>query len=1252
MAASSTTATVTATASAASYKKLTQREHILVRPDSYIGSRMALETQRWVWNPAEGRMTWRSLMYNPGLFKIFDELVVNALDHVVRQAGATEKSARVSRVVVTLTPTMFRIFNDGAGIPVEMHTEYKVMAPELIFGHLLTSSNYDDAEEKVVGGKNGFGAKLTNIYSRRFTVRTCDSARRFLYEQTFSDNMAVIGKPVLARTTAAAKPFTEVTSEPDLIRFYPELATDASAELKIPAEMLDVLRTRVVDMAALAAAYGVSVFLSESDEEGALASAVPISSFEAYARLFAEPGVPVFYERCGPRWEIAAVLTRHLHADSLPDDRHISFVNGIFTRRGGKHVDAVARTVLGAFCEGPGKKLDLKPAQLKDAVTFFVNATIVNPDFESQSKETLTTVATRFGSKLEVSDKFVTRLAKEGGLLEEATAVLESRLMREAKKVDGKKTASVRGIPKLEDATWAGTAKSEQCTLILTEGDSAAALAIAGLAVVGREKYGVFPLKGKPLNVRDASAVVKTANVELTHIKQILGLVHGKKYTDLKSLRYGRVMIMTDQDVDGSHIKGLLINMFDAEWPELLKLPFLTCMMTPLLKATKGKTVRQFYSASEYETWLKTDAEATGGRGWTVKYYKGLGTSTAVEGREYFKSMNTVGFTWDATTRDTVDMAFNKKRADDRKAWLETYERDRIIEVPAGGTLVSYSRFVNDELIHFSIEDNHRSIPHLMDGLKPSLRKILWAARKRGLTSEIKVAQLAGYVSEHAAYHHGEASLMGAIIGMAQNYVGSNNINLLAPNGQFGTRLEGGKDSAAPRYIFTALEPIQATLFHKEDDPALTWLEDDGQRVEPEYYMPILPLLLVNGTEGIGTGHSSTVPCYSPRDVVAALRSRLSGTVSDLTGVTLSPWWDGFRGTLTKGVGGRSVVSHGMYQFFDDEGCRVRITELPVGVWTKTYKAFLEKLLAGEEKPRLGGDDVKKAGAAGAAATKKAAAGATAAKKSGSGAPLKALGGAGTGDAASVLSSKSDVAAAKVLRDYQANYNDVDVDFVLTLDPEYYVEAKLFPSEFEKRFKLTNNHSLSNMVAFDVDGTLRKFASAGELMEAFYGVRLAGYTTRKVKELTRLDADIVELDARSRFVQAVVAGTLKVANAADEELLAGLVALGLPTLSGGEGLRSYEYLLRMRVDRLKATAVVELQAELLSVRATRATLEAKSPEMLWLEDLDRFAAAYEEFVAARAASRAEAAASSSAAGGAASGGGGTKKRVVRIGKKA
>jgi DNA topoisomerase-2 len=1184
-----------ATTTAASYKKLSQREHILQLPDTYIGSRDSHREHRWVWDAASGRMQWTEVTFNPGLFKIFDELIVNALDHVVRQAAAVSASAaaRVSRIVVTVTPTTFNIYNDGEGIPVAVHPEYKVMVPELIFGHLLTSSNYDEGAEKVVGGKNGYGAKLTNIYSREFTIRTFDG--KLLYEQVFRDNMAEIGKPVMKKAAKGTKQFTEICAVPDVARFFGEDATE------IPADMLAVLHTRVVDAAAIAAANGCRVFFSNSLAEGAAATAVPVTAFEQYVRLFTEEGVPVFYERSGPRWEIAAVLTRHLHADSLPDDRHISFVNGIFTRRGGKHVDCVARAVLGAFCEGPGKKLDLKPAQLKDAVTFFVNATIVNPSFDSQTKETLTTPVAKFGSVFRVSDAFVAKLAKEGGLLEEAQAVLDARLSREAKKSDGRKAATVRGIPKLEDATLAGTAKSAECTLILTEGDSAASTAISGLKVVGRERYGVFPLKGKILNVKDASIAKKTANEELTRIKRILGLEHGKHYKDVKSLRYGKIMIMTDQDVDGSHIKGLLINLFHTEWPELLGMGFVCSLMTPLLKATRGSAVRSFYNATEYEKWLAS-AEGNNGRGWSIKYYKGLGTSTAAEARDYFTSMNVVRFAWDEGSDICIDLAFNKKRADDRKEWLATYDRDRVLEIPAGGAEVSYTRFINDELIHFSNADNLRSLPHVMDGLKPSQRKILWAARKRNLVSEIKVAQLAGYVSEHAAYHHGEMSLTAAIVGMAQNYVGSNNLNLLSPNGQFGTRLQGGEDSASPRYIFTALEPIQATLFSKADDPALSWLEDDGTRVEPEYYTPVLPMLLVNGAIGIGTGFSTEILAHNPRDLVAALRQRLTGTITDLTDTRLSPWWDGFRGPVTVSADGKKVFTRGIYEFLEDDTNRVRITELPVGVWTKDYKAFLEDMITGEGRGAAAG---------------------------------------GAGDSAS---------APRLVKSYQEAYNDVDVEFLVTLDPEYFHEARTFPVEFEKRFKLINSTTTTNMVAFDCDGHIRRFASVGEILETFYVKRLGGYVARKANELARMDAEIVELDARVRFVKGVVAGTLVVANAADEALLASLKGHELPPLSLPEepdNLRAYEYLLRMRVDRLKAAAVAELEGELAALQGERDELAAKTAEMLWLADLETFSAAYDVFQAGREAARASASSSSAAAGAGAK----AKKVVKKVVKK-
>jgi DNA topoisomerase-2 len=435
---------------------------------------------------------------------------------------------------------------------------------------------------------------------------------------------------------------------------------------------------------------------------------------------------------------------------------------------------------------------------------------------------------------------------------------------------------------------------------------------------------------------------------------------------------------------------------------------------------------------------------------------------------------------------------------------------------------------------------------------------------------------------------------MSAIIGMAQNFVGSNNINLLAPNGQFGTRLQGGEDAAAPRYIFTALEPIQATILSKADDPALTWVEDDGVRVEPDYYLPVLPMLLVNGSVGIGTGFSTEVLPHSPRDLVAALRSRLSGAVADLTGVSLTPWWDGFRGTVA--VDGKRVTTRGCYEFIDDEAHRVRITELPVGTWTQDYKAFLEELVSGE--------------------------------------------GAGAPKASDTSSS------GRLLKSYVAASSDVEVDFTLTLDPEYYYEAKTFPADFEKRFRLVASSSTTNMVAFDCAGHLRRYASVGQMMEEFYLRRIGGYVSRKENELARLDAEIVELDARARFVKAVVNGTLVVANAEDAALLAGLKAHSLPPLSAPaepDDLRAYEYLLRMRVDRLKAKAVLDLEGELTAVRAERAALAAKSAEDLWLADLAVFSESYERFMVARETERASVAAETAAA---------SKKTVAKAKPKA
>lgn len=195
-------------------------------------------------------------------------------------------------------------------------------------------------------------------------------------------------------------------------------------------------------------------------------------------------------------------------------------------------------------------------------------------------------------------------------------------------------------------------------------------------------------------------------------------------------------------------------------------------------------------------------------------------------------------------------------------------------------------------------------------------------------------------MSEHSAYHHGEASLNGTIINMAQDYVGSNNINLLTPSGQFGTRLMGGKDAASPRYVFTKLESVTRLLFPVLDDPILEYLEDDGQYIEPTWYLPVIPMALINGSDGIGTGWSCSIPNYNPIDVINILRSKLHGEPTK----PMAPWYRGFQGTIeAKSDASVAFITSGIYEQIDD--CKIRVTELPIKTWTQQYKHFLEGLL-------------------------------------------------------------------------------------------------------------------------------------------------------------------------------------------------------------------------------------------------------------------------------------------------------------------
>jgi len=748
------------------YQKLSQLEHVLLRPDTYIGSTEKQELALWVHDGE--KMVHRNVNIAPGIYKLYDEILVNAADNKVR-----DPTMNSLKVEIDVDNKTIKVVNNGAGVPVEVHKTEGIYVPELIFGNLLTSSNYNDTEKKVTGGRNGYGAKLANIFSTKFVVETCDGKRKKRYKQVFENNMTVKNEPVITACKATDN-WTSITFAPDLSRFGME---------ELDEDLVSLFRKRVYDMAGI---LGKSVKVYFNGEK------LPVKDFAEYVSLYLGKDTPKVHAKIGDRWEVCM-------AASDGQFQQISFANAICTTKGGTHVNYVADQAVKYLVETLSKKhkqAGIKPFMVKNYLSVFVNCLVENPAFDSQTKDTLTLRASAFGSKCPLPDTFLKKLAN-CGITDAILSFASFKANKELKKGDGAKRQRLLGIPKLDDANEAGGRNSKDCTLILTEGDSAKSLAISGLSVVGRDKFGVFPLRGKLLNVRDASATQITGNAEINNIKQILGLQHGKVYEDVKSLRYGHLMVMTDQDHDGSHIKGLIMNFLHTFYPSLLKLPgFLIEFITPIIKVTKGKESISFFTLPEYENWC----EQADTKGWKVKYYKGLGTSTAAEAKEYFAAIgqHRKEFEWAGDDDGkSLEMAFSKKKVEERKDWLRNYVPGTFLDHKQ--EKISYSDFVHKELILFSRADLERSIPNVMDGLKPGQRKIMFACFKRNLKSDIKVAQLAGYVAEHSAYHHGENSLNSTIVGLAQNFAGSNNINTLVPQGQFGTRLQGGKDSA--RYV-------------------------------------------------------------------------------------------------------------------------------------------------------------------------------------------------------------------------------------------------------------------------------------------------------------------------------------------------------------------------------------------------------------------------------------------------------------------
>ncbi|CAO2834643.1 unnamed protein product [Amaranthus hypochondriacus] len=1150
------------------YQKKTQLEHILLRPDTYIGSTEKLQDTLWTYISITDDMSLKQITYVPGLYKIFDEILVNAADNKQRDP----KMDRIE-VMIDQEQNLISVYNTGDGIPVEIHKEETIYIPELIFGHLLTSSNYNDNEKKTTGGRNGYGAKLTNIFSTEFIIETADGKRRLKYKQVFRNNMSHKGDPVI-QNCKPSENWTKVTFKPDLSKFNMTHLED---------DVVALMNKRVVDLAGcLAASPGkkVKVFLNSKEIE--------TKTFYDYAQLYLNtvninrdfPLVRIDNnnkEDYIPRWQISVCM-------SEGQFQQVSFVNSINTIKGGTHVDYITGQITKCVIEAVNKKkknANLKPHIVKNYLWVFVNALIDNPAFDSQTKETLTTRANNFGTTCELSDKFLRKVVNDSGVVDRLITWADFKEKKDLKKSDGSKTRRLLDIPKLEDANEAGGSKSHKCTLIITEGDSAKALAMSGLSVVGRNYYGVFPLRGKLLNVREASAKQITENAEINNLKKILGLKQGEKYdkdSSLKLLRYGHLMIMADQDHDGSHIKGLVINFIHTFWPSLLKNPsFMLEFITPIVKATRSRgkddtNVLSFYSMLDYEDWVRK--EGSNVKNWHIKYYKGLGTSDAKEGKEYFANldMHRKIFTWeDNNDCSAIELAFSKKKIEARKDWLREAETGSVLDHKE--ERVRYSDFINKELKLFSRADLQRSIPSMVDGFKPTQRKVLFSAFKRNLVKEIKVAQFSGYVSEKSAYHHGEASIQGTIVNMAQNFVGANNVNFLMPNGQFGTRNLGGKDAASARYIHTQLSELTRFLFPKEDDLLLTYLKEDNLSIEPIWYMPIIPTILVSGSEGIGTGWSTFIPNYNPKDIIANIRRLLKNDPL----IPMDPWYRKFKGTIQKTARKDTGVTYtvtGIIDVVDDydgEDICLRISELPVRKWTQDYKEFLSSL-----------------------------------------AP-----------------NQNDKSKEPFIKDFHDHSTDETACFDVILNKQNYSLA--IQEGLTKKFKLTTNLSTSNMNLFDKDNKIVRYESPEQILETFFVLRLEYYAKRKAKYLEIYQADLVKLNNQVRFAQELVSKELVLIGLEYSQIVNELRERGYDPFPMNKAARSsetnkdsedieeqdnneslahnindddYDYLLSFSIKKLSSEKIMELCSKRDKMQDQIEWLKNETERSLWARDLD------------------------------------------------
>jgi DNA topoisomerase-2 len=1325
------------------YEKKDPIDHILLRPDMYVGSTRTRKVEEYVaeYNDDNYKITKENIDMSPAILRIFLEPLYNATDNVERSRKTKTPCTKI-QVNINEETGETSIWNDGDIIPIEINEEQNCYNHTLIFGHLLTSSNYDDEEERLVSGRNGLGGKLClkkgtriplyngtilNIEdinigdiligddgNKRIVKDKCEGKGRLFevkqeYGMTYivnenhilslhfpehkkiliSNNELVVRWIDKINKSINTKVLRNVNNkyynsneddEKKLNTFLKDISDDNTIDISIQEYLkldeytkeklngffgkskmslynlnelcyessgrieikeveegeyigLEVDKNHRFVLEDYTVTHNCNVFssyfkvkgqdpnvkkeltqvwknnmkLTDGPEVNKIKSGkgyteiswipdfkqfkingytkdiiklytryvidismitkvpvylngklIPVKNLQEYAKLYTSPSD----EQLLIKIENSEVLIT-----TSNEFQAISFVNGVYTRLGGRHVDAWSEELFRPLVNKFNKK-DKPQINIRDIKQFFrlfIVSTVINPEFDGQDKNKLESP----NVIAEVKPLHISKIMK-WSVYEQITNMLKAKEMVVLKKSETK-TRGYKKIEGLDPANNSGTKYSTECTLIICEGLSAKTYAVAGIqkgvyGKTGRDWFGIYPIRGKLINVRNKTPSLIAKNREVTDLIQAIGLKYGIDYTiddNYKTLRYGRVMIMTDADVDGIHIEGLVMNFFHSLFPTLFQRenPFLVSMKTPIVRVFRNKIKDLlFFDERKFKEYQSQQTKK-----FESKYYKGLGSSKSEDVPDTF-GVKMIEFVNDEKSLVNMNKAFFKNNSDDRKSWLTEYDCKIDISLDDVGEIykMKMSDFIDGELIKFSLSDCKRSIPSGIDGLKESQRKILYAVKKRKLKysgKTLKVAQLGGYVAEHTNYHHGEQNLYDTITKMANEFPGSNNIPLFYRDGQFGTRLQGGKDAASARYIFTKMDMLTHLIFREEDDDLLEQVIDDGDLVEPIYYVPIIPMILCNGcVAGIGTGWSCNVPCYNPLDLIECIKVWLDNdgeVMMEEENICLLPeiipWYRGFEGEIEKTSTTGKYITYGKIE--DGPKNTKIVTELPIGLWTEKFKENIEDYLEN-----------------------------------------------------------------KKIKDMKNYSTPKQINFVLS-------ETKDGLTIDIENLKLYTYVYTSNMVLFNEKSELYKYNKIQEIINNFCKVRYDFYIKRKKKQISELEKEIKFLGNKERFVSEVINGDLKVMKIKEDILIKNLenkgydkyykneidntnedIDINVTTSSG------YEYLLRLQVRTFTLEKVQSLKNDILSKKTELTNLIKISEKDIWLSELKEFEEQYKIFL--------------------------------------